>query len=83
MIIILENKKMKTFAEVEVGDAFCFDEKIYMKITHSEYDKDTEYNAVNMSSGILDEFDDRIEVQEVKTLLTRIMNRLTTSPIKS
>ena len=65
MYIILENKKMKYFAKVEVGEAYCFDDEIYMKVANSEYDKDTKYNAVNMSSGILYEFDDCIEIQEI------------------
>lgn len=70
MNIILENKNnVKTFAEVEVGEAFCFGEEIYMKVAYSEDDKNTEYNAVNISSGILDEFSDCIEIQKVKSEL--------------
>jgi len=67
--ISLEKKKQKTFAEVEVGEVFVFDEEVYMKIINSEYDENTEYNAVKMSSGILDAFGDCIEVQEVKAEL--------------
>ena len=71
MKITLEKKKenVKTFANVEIGEAFCFDEEIYMKIINSEYDKDIEYNAVKLSSGILDEFADCVEVQKVESEL--------------
>ncbi len=64
MNIILEKKdNIKTFADVKFGEAFCFNEEIYMKVACSEY------NAVKMSCGLVTEFSDCVEIQGVESEL--------------